>query len=718
MARFDAVGLFWEDVAPVKPPKKVKPKSIPPEPIWLLPDYLPGLSEARAMKLDMLSDEGLTTAWLTRERFVFDIESYPNWWFIAFKSLASGKVFFFELIGENTALTPDECRKLNWVMTNLTTVGFNSRGYDEPISAVAAAGGTCKDMFTATDLIIKGVPTMIPVTKKGVTVMVEKMVGVKPHVVLKRFKVQKLKTDSIDLIELVKLRPSLKICAGRCHAKRMQDLPFVPGTILSEPQIVISRWYCINDLDNTALLYFNVLPQIELREKISARYKIDVRSRSDAQIAEDLLSVQIKKRTGQNFLSKTVIKPGTCYKFNVPSFIKYESQLMNYVLEQVRQSDFIVAPSGKVFMPKQLKDLKIEINTSIYQMGIGGLHSTEKKRATVADDKYFVKDRDVTSYYPRIIINSGLKPANLGHNFTIEYTIVVDERVRAKAMGDTQTADTYKIVANGSFGKFGSKYSILYAPQLLIQTTLTGQLSILMLIERLEIAGFMVVSANTDGIVTKGLRTREAEFEAIVAQWEKETGFTTEETEYKATYSRDINNYVAIYDKPQKGKLYKGKGIFGEVPLDKNPVTRICYLSAVDHILTGSDYRKAIRECRDITMFTSMQKVNGGGYKDGIYLGKAIRWYYGVDINGEPLAGPIINAKNGNTVARSEGAKPCMQLPDEFPDDINFAWYEQETEKILKQIGYNTKVMLDKEEDEDEEEEDEEFDPDEVQLEN
>src|SRR3546814_14028970 len=55
--------------------------------------------------------------------------------------------------------------------------------------------------------------------------------------------------------------------------------------------------------------------------------------------------------------------------------------------------------------------------------------------------------------------------------------------------GNKPVADSLKIVINGSFGKFGSKYSILYAPNFLTQTTLTGQLSILLLIEMLEMAG-------------------------------------------------------------------------------------------------------------------------------------------------------------------------------------------------------------------------------------
>ena len=69
------------------------------------------------------------------------------------------------------------------------------------------------------------------------------------------------------------------------------------------------------------------------------------------------------------------------------------------------------------------------------------------------------------------------------------YQSIVKRRLEAKAKGDTVTADSLKITVNGSFGKFGSKYSFLYSPDLLINTTLTGQLTLLMLIEMITLAG-------------------------------------------------------------------------------------------------------------------------------------------------------------------------------------------------------------------------------------
>src|SRR3546814_15732833 len=82
------------------------------------------------------------------------------------------------------------------------------------------------------------------------------------------------------------------------HSRKMQDLPFHPSTILSPNQIAIVRWYCVNDTHNTAHLRETLKEQIELRYTLSNEYKVDLRSKSDAQIAEAVVSAEITRRPG------------------------------------------------------------------------------------------------------------------------------------------------------------------------------------------------------------------------------------------------------------------------------------------------------------------------------------------------------------------------------------------------------------------------------------
>lgn len=688
MARADMAGFFWDDTPPPKPPKKTKPKTTPPKKFWEEPDYLPGLEEALRFVPNLMSDAELVQASVNREELSYDIEVYPNYCLFAFKSIQTGKAVYFELESgkQFDSLT---LAKFKWVLTNFCLITFNGRKFDIPVSSLAVAGKSTEQMWEATEMLIA-----YNMQKKDV---------------YKRYKVTEIKVDQIDLIELTALAPGLKVCAGRLHAKKMQDLPFKPGTVLSHQQISILRPYCINDLDNTEILYRSLEKQIELRKTMSSRFGVDLRSHSDAQMAEAIISAEIKRLTGKKHIARSVIAPGTVYKYQVPHFIKFQTPLLNHVLTVIRNADFVVDAGGEgnIVMPPELADMVIEMGNSKYKVGIGGLHSQEKSIAHISDEDYVVIDTDATSYYPYLILNAGIAPQNLGKDFLVVYSKIVAERVQAKHAGNNIVAECLKIVVNGTFGKLGSKWSIVYAPNLLVQVTLTGQLSILMLAERFELSGIEVTSVNTDGIVVRCPRKLEAVFKQIVEQWEKDTGFGTEETRYKATYSRDINNYIAVYETPQKGEIFKTKGAFAKTSSKKNAVCEICIDAVKEFMATGKPLIQTITECKDIRRFTSMRRVKGGGIrvtpsdyemiklpsgdmvrggaKSGEYLGKIIRWYYAIGEESE-----IISGFSGNKVALTDGAKPCMVLPDVFPDDIDYTRYEADATKILQSIGYLT----------------------------
>ena len=110
-------------------------------------------------------------------------------------------------------------------------------------------------------------------------------------------------------------------------------------------------------------------------------------------------------------------------------------------------------------MPQELSDMKIDINQGLYTIGIGGLHSNESEQAIVAADDEFIKDADVGSFYPSIIINGGYYPSQLGLPFLNNYKKFRDDRLAMKHDETKKTiVETYKIVLNGSFGKLSSMY--------------------------------------------------------------------------------------------------------------------------------------------------------------------------------------------------------------------------------------------------------------------
>ena len=486
------------------------------------------------------------------------------------------------------------------------------------------------------------------------------------------------KVDHIDLIEVAPGMVSLKIYGGRLHCKKMQDLPIEPSASISVADRELLKTYCANDLQVTQALYLKLAPQIELRAQMGKTYDLELRSKSDAQIAETVIRTQVKAITGV-MPERPIIEGGTLYQYSAPSYIRFSSAPLEAVLSMVQATKFRVIDSGKVIEPDELKNAKVAIGASVYRMGVGGLHSTESSTSHEADEKTLLIDRDVASYYPSIILGSSLAPVHMGEPFLRVYRDIVEQRLAAKHAGDKVKADALKITINGSFGKFGSKWSALYSPDLLIQTTLTGQLALLMLIEALEVAGIAVVSANTDGVVIKCPVSKQDVMDDIVFEWETCTGFNTEATHYRALYSRDVNNYLAF----KLGGGFKAKGAYASAGLSKNPSNEICTEAVVAFLNDGTAIEDTVHACWDISRFVTIRSVKGGAIdQQGHYLGKAVRWYYST-----AAQGPIRYRLNHYTVARSDGAQALMELPDKFPSDVDFDWYIAEAQTILKDIG-------------------------------
>jgi hypothetical protein len=742
MARADALGMFWQDEPKVKAVAKEKIKREPPFPFWLQSDYLPGLAEAQAFDIPLFTDYELGQAALNKERLVWDIESYPNYALIGFKSIDSGKVVYVEQSNDYGMGVWFDLGKLDWIIRNFCIVSFNGRHYDMPILTLALAGFGPEALWDATVRIIK--------------------FGERPDEVLKAFKVKKLKDiDHIDIKEVAPLHDSLKIYSGRLHTRRMQDLPFKPGTVLNADQMDIVRYYWVNDLQSTEELYNELLPAIQLREAMSKEYKTDVRSKSDAQVAEAVVLSGLKAITGQQRFEKPTVNPGLMFKYQIPHYVKYQTPLLNSVLQHVRDAEFVVGDGGEVLKPGCFP-IEFQIADSKYTLGIGGLHSCEKSVTHCAGAEWLLIDRDVASFYPRVILTQRLYPAHLGPAFLKVYNTIVTRRLAAKdqaanlkkkfkgqVMPDaiakqvadlTIVADSLKITINGSFGKFGNAYSMLYSPNLMIQVTLTGQLVLIMLIERLELAGIKVVSANTDGVVIKCHVTQKEKLDAIIKQWETDIDCQTEETRYSSTHNRDVNNYFAIKDDGEikvKG-VYSERGSAGNSVLSKNPYALIASDAVKKFLVDGTPVDHTIRACTDIRRFACLRYVKGGAVKvynnnydaklsnekkieivkskggyefiDGYwlfkgesdrevkdletiyklcctadpneYLGKAIRWYYSTNVEGE-----IVNSVNGNKVSMTDNARPIMTLPKEIPEDMDYDWYIQKAHDILEEVA-------------------------------
>lgn len=647
---------------------------------------------------------------------VCDIEVYPNFFCAGFQEVSSGKTLSFELSERNPVM---DVARLERVLTRNRIITFNGLCYDMPLLWLAVRGWNNGQLKRASDKIIK-----------------ERL---RYWHVEKAFNMQMPKTSHIDMIEpQPNAIASLKLLQGRLYGRRMRDLPYDPDHKLTFSEMEEVSEYNLNDLDATINLWHALEGPFELRSQLSEFYGIDLMNKSDSQIGETIVKVTTERKLGRK-VKRAEIDPSLTFKYEVPDYISFRTPVLQELLEDVKRSLFSLETSKKgtlkVVLPPELAGRKIAIGSSVYQMGIGGLHSTEKHRAVECGDDDRQVDVDVASYYPSIILKSGLYPLSLGKTFLEDYAAVRDGRVRSKREAarlkgvikalkaeearvgsNRSTAEikaelnqvlaelehhglidkSGKIQLNGCFGKLGSPYSLLWAPQLMIAVTLTGQLALLMLIERMEMAGISVISGNTDGAVLYGSKSLIGDVEKgvigpsvaadIVRQWESETNFELEATEYAAMYNESVNSYIAI--KPDGSAKRKGsyanyiaKGyedVRGQ--LMHNPCRNVCADAVLDYIQNGTPIEQHIHEEQDIRNFVTVITAKGGAYWGDEYLGKVVRYIWSED------GAPCYKA-GGAKVPDTDGSRPLMLLPDDLPDDLDYGRYIQEAYRMLGNLG-------------------------------
>lgn len=592
---------------------------------------------------------------------IIDCETYRNYFLLGMRQVSTGKTSFVEMINDGEPTSPRG--KVAAMMKNNTTISFNGLSYDLAIIWAFIVGKTNSELKDLSDAIIK---TNLPAWQ-----------------VLKNKGVQIPKNwDHIDLIEVAPGKASLKIYGGRMGTRQMQDLPIEPDAIIKAADVPKMRSYCIEDDTRVTLeLYNKLADQVQLRRSMSEQYGIDLRSKSDAQIAEAVIKSEFTKITGETAYRPDIDQQ--FFKYQNPGIIEFKTPVLRDVFERILETDFELGANGAMKLPDWLKDEPIVVGGVPFQMGIGGLHSCEKKQfIDVENTDMQLADYDVASYYPNIILQQKLSPHSMGEPFLKVYQSIVERRLEAKRAGDKVTADTLKICVNGSFGKLGSKWSALYSPELLIQTTITGQLALLMLIERFQANGIDVVSANTDGVVTYCNKSLDPVLREVAFDWMLETSYELERTEYLRLASRDVNNYVAV----KTDRSFKGKGVFAPTGLMKNPDMPIIPEAVSNFIATGKPIEETIRACNDITQFCTVRRVNGGAVWRDRYLGKAVRFYYSTEVEDHEQ---IEYKKNSNKVPKSDGAKPLMTLPTGFPNDVAFDRYIDAAEKLLSEVGFS-----------------------------
>ncbi len=494
---------------------------------------------------------------------------------------------------------------------------------------------------------------------------------------------------SIDLMMLLgNTYNSLKEIEGKLGLP-IKELPFAFDSEITAEQVPELLEYNRHDVRATIELYHKLLPVIQSRREIGELFGIHALNSTDSALANEILNKLYRKPEAQS-------TPRDSVKLSeiISRKVKFESPDLSRLLEDLRELE-LSKDKGFRFS----KEIAIGENT--YSLGIGGLHS-EDDPGILESGETILRDCDVTSYYPAIMLELGIYPEHLGPGFLEFYRGIVKRRIEAKAKGDKVTADALKIAVNSVFGKLGYEYFWLYDPKAFLAVTVNGQLLLLSLIESLERAGIRVLSANTDGILSSIPPELEEAYSAVCKAWEERTGFSLEYTDYSRYVRRDVNNYLAV---TESGKI-KAKGIFIEDrPLSGAYRAPIIARAIRAWFLESTPPEETISAEEELMSFAYVFKPGG-----------KFSMFYSTP-EGEEIPAPRVNryyiAKRGGTLVKLSGESrgavrknPMIlingEIPAGIPEDLDTEFYLSEARKVIDKIetrapvptGYSSSAPL------------------------
>ena len=389
---------------------------------------------------------------------------------------------------------------------------------------------------------------------------------------------------------------------------------FIPKEYLNE-----MADYNDNDVYIVAELIRMNQEEVLLRYRISEEYKVDVYSASRSTIADKVIVKLYSKFTGLHpkaFIDTKTIRRKIVVSEILSDKIAFSTPELNDILSDIR-SLTLRGEKGEF-------DREFTFMGTSYTIATGGLHSNEIPAVYIENSDSIIVDRDVASYYPNMIRSLKVCQKHLIPKawFRIADTIV-DERLEHKHLAKDKSLDVMerdkhataaaclKIVANaGIFGKMGSEKSFLCDKKAMYQVTINGQLFLLMLIEKLELAGIHVISANTDGIVTIVPRELEQTADDICHWWEKHLGLELEFTYYTKYVTEGVNSYLTV----KRGGSSKFKGrmnpkMFLE-DLSKGYNSPIVAKCVTEYFINGTPVMETLRNAKSILDFCRTQNVN------------------------------------------------------------------------------------------------------------
>ena len=500
---------------------------------------------------------------------------------------------------------------------------------------------------------------------------------------------------------------SLKRLEFEMDLENIEEMPIHhTKTNMTKEEIDLTIDYCFNDVDATYEFYkittgdtdhplYKGNNQIELRQDIEEEFGIPCINYSDSKIGDEIIKkfycqekgIQYKELPKKGYFRKSID-----VKNCIAKYVTFETPQLKDFLKKIKTIQLGLQDDFKEH---------IDFYENMYSFMKGGLHTENSPKIFEADDEYEIIDWDVSSYYPAIIINNGRFPAHLGKEFLRGYKQMFDKRLELKPLAKKDKkikgiVGALKLAVNSVYGKSSDMLSWIYDRQLTMFTTITGELSLMMLIEKYELNGIQVISANTDGVTIRIKKDKIALMHEINAWWCDITQYELERTDYSKIIFSTVNDYLAIMT---NGEIKKKGDFLTDFELHKNKSARVVPIALEQWFVDGVPVEHTICNHKNLYDFCIRQKATRSFHYEGTnrvtgqktVYNKLIRYF--VSNTGDK----IFKVKNPECQTRAAAisqveagewvCEVCNFLPKNSPvDNVNYEYYIEKANRIITKI--------------------------------
>lgn len=413
--------------------------------------------------------------------------------------------------------------------------------------------------------------------------------------------------NNVDIKDDMQMGLSLKAIEGHLGLSVEEStVPFDINRPLTEEELKETAKYCIHDVDTTEKL-------VELRKdylknkvnlgKLAGLNEVKAMGMTNAKLTAALLKASAQPHDDER-------------KYQYPANL-----LREYIPQEV--FDFFDKMYDPEITDKDLFSGKLEltIGECPVTIGYGGIHGAIPNFIWAKTEDSVIRNKDVGSYYPHLCTINGYTSRNIPSPQI--YEDVLDSRMKAKASGDTATANALKLVCNTTYGAMLNKYNDLYDPLMGRSVCISGQLYLLELARHCysEIDSLRIVQLNTDGIMVECHPNDLGRLDEICEEWQSRTGFELETDSVVRIAQKDVNNYVEVQPdgktKSKGGYLVRGIAPAGAFNINNNACVVATALK--EYLVNGTPVEETINACDDIFQFQLIAKA-GVKYREAYHL--------------------------------------------------------------------------------------------------